>query len=105
MGQESYDDKEEKFSYPPELQFSLNSLLSLRETIGLHKKRRDYRILNDEKRYPVLRPLHDRGGRVSAYSGPSGPIVTITKIVDNISKGRPAGEGLPPDPLNDPNAP
>jgi len=92
---------EDDFSYPPELRFSLRALTSISKFKELRQKRRDYMDLN----YPALSPLHDRGGPVSVYNGPSGPIVTIAKVMDNVSKGRPAGEGLPPDPLNDPNSP
>lgn len=49
--------------------------------------------------------LQDRFGPLSVYSGPSGPIVTVSKILDNVSKGRPAGEGIPKNALNDPNCP
>jgi hypothetical protein len=53
----------------------------------------------------AFRPLYDRGGAVGIYSGPSGPIVTIARIMDNVRHGRPAGHGIPPNALNDPNSP
>lgn len=64
------------------------------------------RQLSLEERDDIaFRPLHDRGGSISVYSGPCGPIVTIARIMDNIRHGRPAGEGIPPNALNDPNSP
>jgi hypothetical protein len=53
----------------------------------------------------AFRPLYDRGGTISIYSGPSGPIVTLARIMQNVSRGRPSGEGIAPGALNDPNAP
>jgi hypothetical protein len=53
----------------------------------------------------AFRPLYDRGGSLSVYSGPSGPIVTLARIMENVSHGRPAGYGIKPNALNDPNSP
>jgi hypothetical protein len=85
---------------PEELKYKASLILSPRRLLEVIKQRREY---YDEKL--VLRPLNDRGGPVGIYSGPSGPIVTLARIQENIRHGRPAGEGLPPDPLNDPNSP
>lgn len=54
---------------------------------------------------PAFHPLLDRGGRTSLYSGACGPIVTLAKVSKNVSSSRPAGEGLPIDALNQPDAP
>jgi hypothetical protein len=53
----------------------------------------------------AFRPLYDRGGPTSVYTGPIGPAATLARISDNVRNGRPAGEGLPTDPLNDPTLP
>jgi hypothetical protein len=71
--------------------------LSLRERIG--------ELIFGKEEDLVLRPINDRGGSVGLYQGPSGPIVTIAKINDNVRHGRDPGYGLPPDALSDPNAP
>jgi hypothetical protein len=89
------------FEYPDELKFGLRTLLSPRRLFSVIKDRREYMDLH----YPALRPLYDRGGPVSIYQGPSGPIVTLAKIQRNVASGRPPGEGLPPDPLNNPDSP
>lgn len=91
----------EYFSYPPELQFSLRSLLSINKIKDLRHEREEYRRLN----YPALSSLYDKGGRVGAYSDRDGPTVTLAKIVQNVAHGRPAGKDIPPDPLNDPASP
>jgi len=89
---------EEDFSYPSELKFSLRALTSVARLKELRQKRRDYMNLN----YPALRPLYDRGGPVSVYQGPSGPIATIHKAM----RGDPeAIKAIENGALNDPNTP
>lgn len=85
---------------PEELKFKTQLILSPRRLLEVIRQRRD--LLEDRL---VLRPINDRGGPVGVYNGPSGPIATLVRITENAKQGRDLGEGLPPDPLNDPNSP
>ncbi|MBX4197613.1 hypothetical protein KW801_03615 [Candidatus Saccharibacteria bacterium] len=91
---ESYQD------IPEELRYRTSLILSPQRLLEVIKQRREY---FDEK--IVFRPIDDRGGPVSVYSGPSGPTVTLGKVMKNVGQGKPAGEGIPPGALNDPNSP
>jgi hypothetical protein len=55
--------------------------------------------------YLSFRPLYDRGGPISVTPSADGPIGTLARIELNIREGKDPGDGLPPDPLNDPESP
>lgn len=52
-----------------------------------------------------FRPLHDRPSPISTTASATGPIGTLARIEMNARAGRPLEDGLPPDALNQPNAP
>ena len=55
---------------------------------------------------PAFRPIGEHySPTLGVYQGPSGPIATLARVSQNVREGRSASEGLPPDPLNDPNSP
>jgi hypothetical protein len=88
----------------PDQEIILRDFLAPKRLYGIIKAQREEHKEAKRERL-VLRPINDRGGAVGVYSGPSGPIATIVRMMNNVSRGRPPGEGLSPNALNDRNSP